>query len=40
MAASQLFSQHGFGRRAGRTAAFAAVIVAVPILVIGLPLLA
>ena len=40
MAASQLFSQHGFGRRAGRTAAVAAVIVAVPILLIGLPLLA
>ena len=32
MAASQLFSQHGFGRRAGRSAAIAAVIVAVPIL--------
>ena len=39
IAASQLFSQHGFGRRAGRVGAIASVIVAVPILVIGVPLL-
>jgi hypothetical protein len=38
--ASQLFSPHGFGRRAGRLGAVAAVIVATPILLIGVPLLA
>ena len=40
IAASQLFSPHGFGRRAGRTGAVAAVIVATPILLVGVPLLA
>jgi hypothetical protein len=40
IAASQLFSQHGFGRRAGRIGAVAAVIVATPILLVGVPLLA
>jgi hypothetical protein len=40
IAASQLFSPHGFGRRAGRIGAVAAVIVATPILLVGVPLLA
>jgi hypothetical protein len=40
IAASQLFSPHGFGRRAGRIGAIAAVIVAMPILLVGVPLLA
>jgi hypothetical protein len=40
IAASQLFSPHGFGRRAGRIGATAAVIVATPILLVGVPLLA
>ena len=40
IAASQLFSPHGFGRRAGRIGAVAAVIVALPILLVGVPLLA
>jgi hypothetical protein len=40
IAASQLFSPHGFGRRAGRIGAIAAVIVATPILLVGVPLLA
>jgi hypothetical protein len=40
IAASQLFSPHGFGRRAGRFGAVAAVIIATPILLIGVPLLA
>ena len=40
VAASQLFSPHGFGRRAGRIVAVAAVIVATPILLVGVPLLA
>ena len=40
IAASQLFSAHGFGRRAGRIGAVAAVIVATPILLVGVPLLA
>jgi hypothetical protein len=40
IAASQLFSPHGFGRRAGRIGAVVAVAVATPILLIGVPLLA
>lgn len=40
IAASQLFSPHGFGRRAGRIGAVVAVIIATPILLIGVPLLA
>ena len=40
IAASQLFSPHGFGRRAGRIGAVVAVVVATPILLIGVPLLA
>jgi hypothetical protein len=40
IAASQLFSPHGFGRRAGRIGAVAAIIVATPILLVGVPLLA
>jgi hypothetical protein len=40
IAASQLFSPHGFGRRAARIGAVAAVIVATPILLVGVPLLA
>lgn len=40
IAASQLFSPLGFGRRAGRIGAVAAVIVATPILLVGVPLLA
>jgi len=40
IAASQLFSPHGFGRRAGRIGAVTAVIVALPILLVGVPLLA
>jgi len=40
IAASQLFSPHGFGRRAGRIGAVAAVIVGMPILLVGVPLLA
>ena len=40
VAASQLFSPHGFGRRAGRIGAVAAIIVATPILLVGVPLLA
>jgi hypothetical protein len=40
IAASQLFSPHGFGRRAGRIGAVAAVIIALPILLVGVPLLA
>jgi hypothetical protein len=40
IAASQLFSPHGFGRRAGRIGAVAAIIIATPILLIGVPLLA
>ncbi len=39
IAASQLFTTHGFGRRAGRVAAVAAVIVATLILLVGVPLL-
>jgi len=37
---SQLLSPLGFGRRAGRIAAIAATIVATPILLVGVPLLA
>src|SRR5450759_5125732 len=40
IAASQLFSPHGFGRRAGRIGAVAAIIVATPSLLVGVPLLA
>ena len=40
IAASQLFSPHGFGRHAGRIGAVVAVAVATPILLIGVPLLA
>jgi hypothetical protein len=40
IAASQLFSEHGFGRRAGRIGALAAILVATPILLVGVPLLA
>jgi hypothetical protein len=40
IAASQLFSDHGFGRRAGRIGAVAAIVVATPILLVGVPLLA
>lgn len=40
IAASQLFSEHGFGRRAGRIGALAAIIVAMPTLLVGVPLLA
>jgi hypothetical protein len=40
IAASQLFSPHGFGRRAGRIGVVVAVAVATPILLIGVPLLA
>jgi hypothetical protein len=40
IAASQLFSPLGFGRRAGRIGAVAAIIVATPILLVGVPLLA
>jgi hypothetical protein len=40
IAASQLFSTHGFGRRAGRIGAVAAVIVATAMLLVGVPLLA
>ena len=40
IAASQLFSPHGFGRRGGRIGAVAAVIIALPILLVGVPLLA
>lgn len=40
ISASQLFTQHGFGRRAGRIGAVAAVIVATLILLVGVPLLA
>ncbi len=40
LAASQLFTRLGFGRRAGRAAAIAATVVATPILVVGVPMLA
>jgi hypothetical protein len=39
IAASQLFSDLGFGRRAGRIGALAAILVATPILLVGVPLL-
>lgn len=40
IAASQLFTKHGFGRRAGRIGVVAALIVATPILLVGVPMLA